>query len=176
MKINYKYTRGSAMKLGVGVSMLFGVACAQLAAQETSPMGNADPMTSMAMDNMKRIMMMPEGDRMAYVQKASAESLARGERVFTDTHLGTNGQSCASCHVGGGTTGGKVEMMPGMKMAIPDLHGSAGSFPKFKVPNDAVITLPEMNNNCIVMMQKGKPLPLGSQESRDLAAYISSLK
>ena len=82
MKINYKYTRGSAMKLGVGVSMLFGVACAQLAAQETSPMGNADPMTSMAMDNMKRVMMMPEADRMAYVQKTSAESLAGRTGIY----------------------------------------------------------------------------------------------
>ena len=63
-----------------------------------------------------------------------------------------------------------------MKMAIPDLHGAAGQFPKFKAPNDAVITLGEMNNNCIVMMQKGKPLPLDSQESRDLTAYVTSLK
>lgn len=64
-------------------------------------------------------------------------------------------------------------MMPGMEMAIPDLHSSAATYPKFKVPNDAVITLTEMNNNCIVMFQMGKPLALGSQESRDLAAYVT---
>lgn len=165
MKIQFNYLMRPAISLTSVVVILLSVAYPQLPAQAAGPM-----------DNMKRIMMMPEADRMQYVQTSTKGSLAKGGAMFDDTGLGTNGQSCSTCHVGGGTTGGKIEMMPGMKMSIPDLHGSAATYPKFKVPNDAVITLAEMNNNCIMMMQKGEPLTLGSQEARDLAAYVASLK
>lgn len=62
-----------------------------------------------------------------------------------------------------------------MEMPIPTLEGVAATFPKFKVPNNAVITLQEMNNNCVVMFLKGQPLPLGGQDARDLAFYVSTL-
>ncbi|HEY5567873.1 MAG TPA: c-type cytochrome [Gammaproteobacteria bacterium] len=126
---------------------------------------------------MQRIMVsMSERERMEYVTTAERDSLGRGEELFTSMTLGTNGLACASCHPRGGTTGAQQEMMPGMRMPIPDLHGAAQTFPKFKVPNDAVITLAEMNNNCLVMFQRGTPLTLDSQDARDLAAYVSSLK
>lgn len=153
-------------------AIVLSVACTQFPQRAQA----AEPMMSGPMDNMKRIMMMPEAERMQYVQDTTKASLTRGGALFQDAQLGTNGQSCNSCHIGGATTGGKVEMMPGMKMPIPDLHGSAATYPKFKVPNDAVITLAEMNNNCIVMFQMGQPLALGSQQSRDLAAYVTSLQ
>ena len=152
------------------VLALLGVSYTNLMAQDT------DAMINMAMENMKKIMMMPKEDRMKHMKKATHAALARGKAIYEDTNLGTNGQACASCHPGGKTTGGQVEMMPGMNMPIPSLQGVAGRFPKFKVPNDAVITLPEMNNNCLMMLQKGKPLPLGSQEARDLAAYVGTLQ
>ena len=158
------------------ISMM-AAALALLSASYTNLMAqDTDAMMNMAMENMKRIMMMPEADRMKHMQKTTKASLARGKAIFEDTDLGTNGQACASCHPRGKTTGGQVEMMPGMNMPIPTLYGVADGFPKFKVPNDAVITLPEMNNNCLMMLQKGKPLPLGSQEARDLAAYIGTLR
>jgi cytochrome c len=129
------------------------------------------------MQNMQRIMGgMSESERTQYVGNAERDSLRRGEDLFKSTTLGTNGQACASCHPRGGTTGGQQEMMPGMRMPIPDLHRVARTFPKFKVPNDAVITLAEMNNNCLVMFQRGTPLVLNSREARDLAAYVSSLE
>lgn len=164
MKIQFNYRKVPVISLASVAAILFSVVYPQLPAQ-------AGPM-----DNMKRIMMMPEAERMQYMQTSTKGSLAKGGAMFDDAGLGTNGQACSTCHVGGGTTGGKIEMMPGMKMKIPDLHGAAATYPKFKVPNDAVITLADMNNNCIMMMQKGKPLALGSKESRDLAAYVASLK
>lgn len=153
-------------------TLILGVVALPSMAQDEMPM---NPMVKMAMDNMKTFMMMPEKDRMKHMQEVQKASLANGVKLFQDTDLGTNGQSCNGCHVSGGTTGGKVEMMPGMMMGIPGLHGVAQQYPKFKIPNDAVITLAEMNNNCLVMFQAGKPLPLGSREARDLAAYVSSL-
>jgi cytochrome c len=172
MQFHSKNLKMPVISVGSLAAIVLTVACTQFPQQAQA----ADPMMSGPMDNMKRIMMMPEADRMQYVQNSTKDSLAHGAELFQDTKLGTNGQSCNSCHINGGTTGGKVEMMPGMKMPIPDLHASAATYPKFKVPNDAVITLTEMNNNCIVMFQMGQPLPLDSQESRDLAAYVTSLK
>jgi len=155
----------------VGVLALWG---AQASAQQAP---NTQAMIDTAMQNMQRIMGgMSEREREDYVRNAERDSLRRGEDLFRRTTLGTNGQACASCHPRGGTTGAQQEMMPGMRMPIPDLHGVAQTFPKFKVPNDAVITLPEMNNNCLVMFQRGTPLALNSQEARDLAAYVNSLK
>ena len=158
-----------SIPVSLATALLLGAIGTPLMAQDT------EAMIEMAMQNMQRIMTMPQADRMSYVMNAQEESLGRGKSLFEDANLGTNGQACASCHVGGATTGGEVEMMPGMNMAIPDLHGVAGTFPKFKPPNDAVITLPEMNNNCLVMFQAGTPLALNSQEARDLAAYVTSL-
>lgn len=151
--------------------------CAQPPTQEGSAqaMPDTQAMVNQAMQNMQRIMGMPESERTNYVMTAQQSSVEHGEDLFRNAQLGTNGQSCASCHPGGGTTGAQIEMMPGMRMPIPDLHGVSRTFPKFKVPNDAVITLAEMNNNCLVMFQQGSPLALNSQDSRDLATYVDSL-
>lgn len=131
-------------------------------------------MTDMAMANMKKFMMLSDQDRMAYVMDKQQSSLKHGEELFASASLGTNGFSCSTCHPGGTTTGGKVPMGK-MQMAIPSLVGAAATFPKFKPGNDAVITLAEMNNNCVVMFMKGQPISLGTKDARDLAAYITSL-
>lgn len=131
-------------------------------------------MIDMAMQNMGKVMMMSPGERQQYVMAQTHESMDHGKALFASTSLGTNGFSCATCHPGGATTNGKVSM-GNMQMGIPSLKGAAATFPKFKPTNNAVITLSEMNNNCIVMFEKGKPLPLDSKEARDLAAYVSTL-
>ncbi len=60
-------------------------------------------------------------------------------------------------------------------MPIPTFAGAGATFPKCKVPNDSVITLAVMNNNCLQMFMMGQPLDLASEDSRDLAAYVASL-
>ena len=112
-------------------------------------------------------------------QKASVDS---GKSLFNNTKLSTNGRSCATCHPGGGTTGGTVTTpmkseLTGKpyELPVPSLAGAAATFPKFKVPNDSVITLTEMGNNCIMMFMGAKPLPMHSQQARDLTAYVTSL-
>jgi cytochrome c len=137
-----------------------------------------------AMKNMDRVMMqMKPGERGQYITKAQDASIERGQQLFNDkSALSANGMACAGCHPGGGTTGGEAETpmkseLTGMpyKLPIPTLAGASARFPKYKVPNDAVITLEQMNNNCIMMFLMAKPLPLNTQESRDLAAYVTSL-
>jgi cytochrome c len=137
-----------------------------------------------AMKNMDRVMMeMKPADRGKYINKVQDASIERGAKLFNDKKaLSVNGMACASCHPGGGTTGGEAETpmkseLTGMayKLPIPSLVGASARFPKYKVPNDAVVTLSQMNNNCVMMFMMAKPLPLDSVESRDLAAFVTSL-
>lgn len=112
--------------------------------------------------------------------KKQGEALAKGKKLFNDTELGGNSQSCNSCHPGGGTTGGEAHINKKMghgpyDIPIPSLVGASARFPKFKVPNNEIITLAHMNNNCIRMFLNGKRMPLNSPESFYLATYVSSL-
>ncbi len=156
------------VRLGVPLDM------ADKEMMKTGPMRNMDKYMGSREAMMTRL---PEA--MVSKQKVSTE---RGRRLFNSTGLSANGQSCASCHPGGGTTGGTVQTpMPSeltgkpYQLPVPSLVGAAATFPKFKVPNDRVIALREMHNNCIMMFLAAKPLPLHSQEAIDLAAYVTSL-
>ena len=138
-------------------------------------MGKGDLMG--AMENMDKVMKdMPMDERMPYMNEIQAATLNEGKALFSDASLGKNGQSCNSCHPGGSTTGGEAQVpMRDYKIPIPNLAGAAATFPKYKVPNDRVITLQEMNNNCIKMFMGGKALGLESEESIALNMYVSSL-
>ncbi len=141
-----------------------------------------DPAMAMALKNMEKVMLdMKMEERPKYMMKVQEQSIGHGKDLFNDTKLGTVNRSCNTCHPSGGTTSGEAEIpMPlknGMipKLPIPTLIGAAAQFPKYKVPNDAVIQLGEMNNNCIRMFMMGKPLDLNGKDARDLVAYVSTL-
>lgn len=133
---------------------------------------NMDKIKMEMMENMKNVMMMKPDQMKAHIMKLQQASLEHGRKLFEEP--GPIGISCSSCHPGGATTGGMAEPMPGMKIPVPSLVGSSGTFPKFKVPNNAVVTLEQMNNNCRMTFNKDKPLSMGSREAADLAAYVSS--
>lgn len=69
------------------------------------------------------------GDMAATKKRAmakQAEVLRLGKALYNDTSLGTNGQSCNSCHPGGGTTGGEAHVAKKMghgpyELPIPSL-------------------------------------------------------
>ncbi len=135
----------------------------------------------MSMENMAKVMLdMEMQDRPKYMMKRQEESFKNGKGLFNKP-LGRNAQTCNSCHPGGGTSGGEAEVaMKGRfpmnpKLPIPTLVGAGASFPKYKIPNDAVITLEQMDNNCIKMFMMGDGLDLMSTDARDLAAYVASL-
>lgn len=133
-----------------------------------------------ALGNMKKVMMLDMNGRKQYMMKKEAEALTLGKKLFFDTSLSENGRNCNSCHPNGATTGGEVEIPEKMghgpyKLPIPTLIGASARFPKFKVPNNKVITLEMMDNNCIRMFMGGKRLPLDSPESYYLAKYVTSL-
>ncbi|MFQ5651298.1 MAG: hypothetical protein ACE5IY_15285 [bacterium] len=143
-------------------------------------------MKNMAMKNMDKFMASKEAMMQKlpkHLMMTQKETIAWGEKLFNDTKaLGTNGQACASCHPGGGTTGGEAETpMPSeatgkpYKLPIPTLVGAAATFPKYKVPNDQVIDITDMANNCIMMFMAAQPLDKKSKEARALTAYIATL-
>lgn len=138
-----------------------------------------------AMKNMDKYMGSQEA-MMQVLPKAMMGSqqgtVEKGKELFNSTKLSTNGQSCNSCHPGGGTTGGMVQTPMKSELTgkpydlpVPSLVGAAATFPKFKVPNGRVVGLREMNNNCVMMFLGAKPLPLGSEEAIALADYVTTL-
>ena len=142
-------------------------------------------MKNMAMKNMDKFMASKDAMMKlpVHLKKTQEESIEFGKKLFNSkTNLSTNGQACASCHPGGGTTGGEAETPMASeatgkpyKLPIPTLVGSAATFPKYKVPNDAVITVGDMANNCIMMFMAAQPLDSKSKEYKALSAYITSL-
>jgi len=142
-------------------------------------------MKNMAMKNMDKFMSSMDAMKALpmHIKQTQEASIAHGKTLFeSQSALGVNGQACASCHPGGGTTGGTAATpMPSevtgkpYQLPIPSLIGAAAAFPKYKVPNDAVITVGDMANNCIQMFMMAKPLDPKSSEFKDLSAYLTSL-
>ncbi|MFQ5702250.1 MAG: hypothetical protein ACE5HU_10445 [Acidobacteriota bacterium] len=177
--------------LGVGMALLVAGVLVGYAGQGKVKMGKAlskkdmKMMKNGAMKNMdkymgsKNAMMKKLPKAMMSKQKAAAE---RGKALFNDPKLGANGQTCNSCHPGGGTTGGTVQTPMKSELTgkpydlpVPSLAGAAATFPKFKIPSDRVISVGQMANNCIMMFMMAKPLPLDSPQIADLEMYLGSL-
>ncbi len=139
-------------------------------------MGMEDKMK--AMENMDMVMAMSSSEKMNHMASKTSAALKQGSALFSDpsTGGGTNGLSCNSCHPGGGTTGGEAQIpMREYQIPVPSLVGAAASFPKYKIPNNAVITLQQMNNNCIRMFMSGTGLELNTPEAWSLEAHVASL-
>jgi sulfur oxidation c-type cytochrome SoxA len=98
------------------------------------------------------------------------KALNLGKAEFYNKSLGTNGLSCAKCHVDRiGTSiykGGKA-------IKIRSLKGAAASFPLFVQKTHKIITLGEKINFCVKGSLKGKPLH--GQKLNYLTLYVTSL-
>jgi len=160
------------MLVGTGVLLLTLSSCGMMAKM----MGMGDLMG--AMNNMDEVMAMSPRGMKNHANAKEAAAWERGKVLFNDPSTGGSSSelSCNSCHPGGGTTGGEAQIpMREFKMPIPSLVGSSGTFPKYKIPNDEVITLGQMNNNCNRMFMGGKGLDLGSTDGWALETYVASL-
>ena len=158
------------------------LACLALGISFVAAAQAPSPAMQMALDNMSKVMVdMPEAERMPYMMQKQREGVDHGRELFNSTSLGTTNASCNSCHPDGATNGGSTQIPMALSngvrpsLPIPTLVGAGATFPKYKVPNDSVITLAVMNNNCIAMFMMGSPLDLASEDSGDLAAYVASL-
>lgn len=89
------------------------------------------------------------------VRKTSEETgkvIKRGEMLWKDRQLGTNGQNCNMCHPNGAAT-----------------HPE--TFPKFKQQFHRVVTVQEFINWCIVAAMRGESQEIGSADLTALEAY-----
>jgi len=179
MKNNSQFTKWrvvmkhKALLISIVLFAIFGFSSCGMMAKM---MGMGDMMG--AMNNMDKVMAMEPSQMKSHAEGIEAAAWARGQVLFNDetTGNGKMGVSCNSCHPGGGTTGGEAQVpMRKFKMPIPSLVGAAGTFPKYKIPNDEVITLAHMNNNCIRMFMGGDGLELKSTDAWSLEKYVASL-
>jgi cytochrome c553 len=81
-----------------------------------------------------------------------SDGAVRGAALFKDPALGTNGQTCASCHADGGAWAGKAR------------------FPK--VALGGLRTLDQAIQTCITGPLAGKPLPWDDARLTALAVFV----
>ncbi len=102
--------------------------------------------------------------------QALDEAVARGKVLFGDVSLGTNGMSCNSCHIEGGTKPGQMG-----DMNIPPFAQVRRKYPAYFPMAGRVMTLDQVVNFCVTTPLEGKALPWDDQRLADLAAYITSV-
>lgn len=172
------------MMLG-GIS-LFGInACSSMGGQPAMAKSGGSEM-KMSMDMGPDSYLMPPAKvkmmmkmMMSMKPDTLEAGIKRGEQLFYNEKLGgnTSRKSCGTCHDGGGTVGGAAQMKwkgMTMKVNIPTLKGAAAHFPKPMGPMKALVDLESMNNMCIMTFLKGRPINKNTQQSIDLAAYVTS--
>jgi cytochrome c len=138
-------------------------------------MGMGDLVT--AMNHMDEMQARRADEASRHVATTEQQAGERGKALFHDpaTGGGRNGLSCNSCHPGGGSTGGEAAIaMRDYKIPIPSLQGAGATYPKYKIPNGRVISLGQMNNNCVRMFMAGEGLAIPSADAAALEAYVMS--
>lgn len=108
----------------------------------------------------------PEGYSPAYSEEGDneAELLARGEELYYDTSLSSNGLSCASCH---GSDGDDRGYAATFEQTFP--HQVAMAENQFGM---AQVHADEMVQICMVAPMAAEPLEWGGDKLTSLAAYM----
>lgn len=97
-------------------------------------------------------------------------SVMRGYSIIMNTpffasNYAKDELSCTSCHFcGGDTIGGRNNGI--------SLVGVTNIYPQFSQRDGTTISLGQRINNCFERSMNGKPLPLDSQEMKDILAYL----
>ena len=88
-------------------------------------------------------------------KKEIAAVIAKGDALWHDRTIGTNGMACNMCH-------------PDAAVTHPE------TFPKFKSQMGSVVTAQQFINWCVIVPLQGKGFTLGSPELVALEAYMVS--
>lgn len=108
----------------------------------------------------------PEGYVPAYSEEGDNEEalLTRGEELYYDTSLSTNGLSCASCH---GSDGQDMGYKSTFEQPFPhEVEMAVNQFGMSEVHADEMVQI------CMVAPMEAEPLEWGSDELTSLAAYM----
>ncbi len=99
------------------------------------------------------------------------KAVQTGKELFVHGTFGGNGNTCETCHTGGGMVQGKMPK----GMIIPSLVNAAAIYPRFNPRVHRVITLEDQIRNCIIGALHGRPPAYGSFHMNALVSYITSL-
>ena len=108
---------------------------------------------------------------LAAAENPMQATIHEGSQLFAATSLGVNGNSCMTCHRGGGRVEG---MLPSGKK-IPSLIGAAATFPRYNKRAGKVITLEMQVNSCIANALHGMPLSSDGPRMVALVTYLTDL-
>ena len=97
--------------------------------------------------------------------------IKRGKELFFSKNIGTNGMSCATCHV---YKAGTYVYMHGRAVMIERLDNIDKKFPAFDKRMHSRISLQKKINSCDKLALKGKGLSKG--EIASIIAFLKSLK
>lgn len=87
-------------------------------------------------------------------QEETAKAITRGDQLWHDRNLGTNGMACNMCH-------------PDAAVTHPE------TYPKYKQQFGRVVSVQQFINWCIQVPLQGKPRELGSDDLVALEAYMN---
>lgn len=102
---------------------------------------------------------------------ALTQTVDKGASLFAHETFGGNGNTCETCHVGGGKVPG---MAPNGK-TLPSLLNAAAIYPRFSRGADRVITLEGQVDQCIRGGLGGTPPAAGSADLVAIVAYLGSI-
>jgi cytochrome c len=132
----------SLLTVMVGALLTLGAQRAATAADDATPKPRGSHIQSPKLD--------PE-----LVRRTKAETdkmISRGQALWKDRTLGTNGQNCNMCH-------------PNASVTHPE------TYPKYKQQFRRVVTVQEFINWCIVAAMRGDSHEIGSEVLTALEAY-----
>ena len=98
--------------------------------------------------------------------KYQNEWIRRGETTFTNPEIGTNGKTCANCHT-------KNNVKP--NATFINLAGVAAVYPRYRTPQNRVITLEQQILHCLTQHLTATELPLDHETIVSLVCYLASI-
>lgn len=155
---------GAALAFSAGTAgMAYAQATNPCAAKPANPCAPKNPCAAGKADIDRKLIVRPKGTKLAAGDTAAL--VKRGEALFKDTKLSSNGASCQSCHAN------NAFFQPTFSQAYP--HPVAMAKERAGL---AKIDLDEMIQLCMVIPMEAKPLPWGSAELAALVAYNRELQ
>lgn len=100
----------------------------------------------------------------------NAKSIALGKKLFYSRNIGTDGFSCATCHV---YSAGTYAILHGRGMVIMPLKNAAKSIAAFDKMHHMHITVPVKIKMCVKYSLKGH---ISGKDLKALTAYVDSLR
>jgi thiosulfate dehydrogenase len=140
------------------LTLLALAACATSTPQPAPEPAAAPAMVAWTAPSASMIPAGPDGDAIR-----RGEAIARGTAKALPEHVGAS-MSCASCHLGAGTTPG----------AFPWV-GVTHRYPRYRARSGTEEHLPKRINDCFERSLNGAPLPVDGEPMRDLVAYMTWL-